>query len=50
VENIESTFPLPAGDAKQTDNVFMLTTKGDSMINAGIFDGDYLVVNQQQYS
>jgi repressor LexA len=31
----------------KTDNVFMLTTKGDSMINAGIFDGDYLVVNQQ---
>ena len=47
VENIESTVPLPAGMLNKTDNVFMLTTKGDSMINAGIFDGDYLVVNQQ---
>lgn len=47
VENIESTFPLPASFLSNTDDVFMLTTKGDSMINAGIYDGDYLVVNQQ---
>ncbi len=48
VENIESTFPLPAGFLKNANDVFMLTTKGDSMIQAGIFDGDYLVVSQQQ--
>lgn len=47
VENKKSTFPLPAGFLKNTDDVFMLTTKGDSMIKAGIFDGDYLVVSQQ---
>ncbi|MGB4503785.1 MAG: transcriptional repressor LexA [Syntrophaceticus sp.] len=47
VENIETTFPLPASFLNNTDDVFMLTTKGDSMINAGIYDGDYLVVNQQ---
>lgn len=48
VENIESTFPLPASMLKNTNDVFMLTTKGESMINAGIFDGDYLIVSQQQ--
>lgn len=48
VENIETTFSLPTGFLNNTDDVFMLTTKGDSMIKAGIFDGDYLVVGQQQ--
>jgi len=47
VENIETTFPLPSSFLNNTTDVFMLTTKGDSMINAGIYDGDYLVVNQQ---
>jgi repressor LexA len=46
-ENIEDYFPLPShyvGDY----NVFMLTIVGDSMIEAGIHDGDYVVVRQQQ--
>lgn len=44
-ENIEDTLPLPA---ELTDeNTFVLTIKGESMIEAGIFDGDYLVVHQQ---
>ena len=44
-ENIEETLPLPA---EWTDeNTFILTVKGDSMIGAGILDGDYLVVRQQ---
>jgi repressor LexA len=47
VENIETTFPLPSSFLNNTTDVFMLTTKGNSMINAGIYDGDYLVVNQQ---
>mgnify|MGYP000975245910 CR=1 FL=1 len=47
VENIESSFPLPASFINTTNDVFMLTTKGDSMIKAGIFDGDYLIVSQQ---
>jgi repressor LexA len=29
------------------DNLFMLTAKGDSMINAGIYDGDKIVLRQQ---
>lgn len=48
LENIEGTFPLPASFVGTTDGFFMLTTKGDSMVNAGILNGDYLVVRQQQ--
>lgn len=44
-ENIEDTFALPADLV--SDNTFLLKVKGDSMIEAGIFDGDYLVVKQQ---
>jgi len=46
-ENIEEYFPLPAhmvGDQP----VFMLSVVGDSMIEAGIHDGDYVIVRQQQ--
>lgn len=32
------------------DNLFMLTAKGDSMINAGIYDGDKIVLKQQSYA
>jgi len=47
VENVEETYPLPAELVGSEDNVFMLTVKGDSMINAGILDGDYVLVRQQ---
>ncbi|MBD0380424.1 transcriptional repressor LexA [Paenibacillus sedimenti] len=46
-ENIEDYFPLPShivGD----NNVFMLSIMGDSMIEAGIHNGDYVIVKQQQ--
>lgn len=46
VENIEGTFPLPA-DLVRQDNVFMLRVQGESMINAGILDGDFIIVRQQ---
>lgn len=45
-ENIEATIPLP--DELADDSTFILRVKGDSMIEAGIFEGDYLVVRQQQ--
>ncbi len=45
-ENIIEYFPLPRDFVKE-DNVFMLSVQGDSMINAGIFDGDYITVRQQ---
>lgn len=47
-ENIEDTFPLPIDYADfGNSNIFMLTIKGSSMINAGILDGDYIIVKQQ---
>jgi repressor LexA len=46
VENIEDTFPLPA-DLVGDDEMFMLRVRGDSMINAGILDGDLVAVRQQ---
>jgi len=47
IENIEEYFPLPAKIAPEGDTVFMLEIEGDSMIDAGILDGDYVVVRQQ---
>jgi repressor LexA len=46
VENIEETYPLPF-DLIRDENVFMLTVRGDSMIEAGILDGDYVIVRRQ---
>mgnify|MGYP003323341119 FL=1 len=46
VENIEDYFPLPVDLAHNSD-VFMLHVRGESMINAGIFDGDLILVRQQ---
>ncbi len=46
VENIEDTFPLPV-DFVQNSTVFMLRVQGDSMIEAGILDRDYVLVKQQ---
>jgi len=48
-ENIEEVFPLPR-DVVKDDQCFMLKVEGDSMIEAGIFDGDYVVVRQQRYA
>ena len=45
-ENIEDTFPIPI-DYIKNDTCFMLTVKGESMIEAGIFDGDLVLVRQQ---
>ncbi len=46
-EHIEDTFPLPMDLVSEGDSVFMLRVRGDSMINAGIFDGDLVAVRQQ---
>jgi repressor LexA len=45
-ENIEDIFPLPR-DFVREDASFILRVRGDSMIEAGIYDGDYLVFRQQ---
>lgn len=44
-ENIEATMPLPTEMADES--TFILRVRGDSMIDAGILDGDYVVVRQQ---
>ncbi|MDR3601234.1 MAG: transcriptional repressor LexA [Desulfosporosinus sp.] len=46
IENIEGTFPLP-NDLVRQDNVFMLRVQGESMVGAGILDGDLIIVRQQ---
>ncbi len=47
VENVEDTFPVPVRYLENS-TVFMLRVKGDSMMNAGILDGDFIMVKQQQ--
>ena len=48
IENIEEYFPLPDTLVPSDEQVFMLEVMGDSMIDAGILDGDYVIVKQQQ--
>ena len=45
-ENIENYFPVPV-EMLPNNNTFLLTVKGESMINAGILDGDYVLVEEQ---
>lgn len=45
-ENLERYFPIPV-DFVGNSKSFMLKVKGESMIEAGIFDGDYIIVKQQ---
>lgn len=47
IENIEEYFPLPRKLAGEERSTFLLSVQGDSMINAGILDGDYVVVRKQ---
>lgn len=46
VENIDGYFPLLSEDVPKAET-FMLKVKGESMINAGIFDGDLILVEKQ---
>lgn len=45
-QNIEEYFPIPV-DYMPNNDVFMLKVRGESMINAGILSGDYVVVEKQ---
>lgn len=49
VENCEEYF-MVSPNLFRGDGLFMLTVKGESMINAGIFDGDQIIVRQQTYA
>ena len=45
-ENITDTFPIPIDFVGNSES-FMLTVRGESMIEAGILDGDYILVKKQ---
>jgi repressor LexA len=47
IENIEENYPLPESLVPRDSDLFMLRVRGDSMINAGIFDNDLVVVKKQ---
>ena len=46
-QNVEDVFSFPRGLLGTAEDVFMLRIQGDSMINVGIFDGDFVLVRQQ---
>ena len=46
VENITDTFPIPIDFVGNSES-FMLTVRGESMIEAGILDGDYILIKKQ---
>ncbi|ADO77183.1 transcriptional repressor LexA [Halanaerobium praevalens] len=50
-ENIEDYFPLPLSYLKVGNNdLFMLKVSGNSMVEAGIHDGDYVIAEKQNYA
>lgn len=47
VENIEEFVPIPSSNSSPDDNLFVLVVEGESMIEAGILDGDMVIIKQQ---
>jgi len=47
-ENIEGNIAIDKSIVKNSDGIFALRVKGNSMINAGILNGDYVIASQQQ--
>ena len=45
-ENIENYFPIPM-EFMPNEKTFIISVKGESMINSGILDGDYVLIKQQ---
>ncbi len=46
-ENVEEVFNVPSSLIGTQDDTFMLRVQGESMINVGIYDGDYIFVKEQ---
>ncbi|HBN29466.1 MAG TPA: repressor LexA [Clostridiaceae bacterium] len=46
-ENKENRFPIPAEYFKNKNDMFMLQIQGDSMVECGILDGDYVIVEKR---
>ena len=49
IENIEDYLIIPNGLAAQESELFALRVQGESMIEAGILDGDIVIVNSQEH-
>lgn len=51
IENIEEYYAIPTDMVKGFESEsFILKVRGESMINAGILDGDYIIVRKQSYA
>ena len=48
VEDASDFFPIPPNLSSEDGSLFMLTIRGESMINAGILDGDNVIVRKQE--
>lgn len=48
VEDASDFFPVPPNLTSEEGSLFMLTIRGESMINAGILDGDNVIVRKQE--
>ena len=48
VENVDSYVPLPEGFFGNGGNLFMLRVRGNSMIEIGISDGDFVIIRSQE--
>lgn len=49
VENIDDTIPLPI-DYTQDRDLFVLKVRGESMLNIGIMDGDYVIIERRNFA
>lgn len=49
-ENIDSMMTIDRSFIRATENCFALKVKGESMIKAGIMEGDYVIINQQSFA
>ena len=49
VENLEDTMPLSSDFVRDRD-LFILKVSGESMINVGILDGDYVIIQRTNYA
>lgn len=50
VENIEDTFSMPLNFIKHENDLFMLKVAGESMIETGIYDGDFAIIEKVNYA
>lgn len=48
--NPDGYFPIPPDLTRESGELFMLEIHGESMINAGIFDGDHVIVHEQNFA